>query len=225
MTGFLTEWTRYQERWPHREQKSDRPALSRAAECELDLGYEAIESAESHITSSLLEIESEVSNRRLVGFDFRLKSLGRIAEKVSQNIASKPDRTPEAALGLIPDAVRYTLCYNVDDYAPGVRSDLDRLKAAGFEMLKVRNLWGQPEYRGINSQWRDMQTGQRFEVQFHTLPSFEAKQVTHGAYELLRTGELNDDEELELDAFQRKVTAAIPMPPGALDIPDHSRSE
>ncbi len=42
------------------------------------------------------------------------------------------------------------------------------------------------EYRGINSQWRDSQTGHRFEVQFHTVPSFEAKQVTHGAYERLR---------------------------------------
>ncbi len=186
MAGFLADWTRYQERWPHREQRSDRRVLSRAAESELKLGYEAIESAESHITSSLLEIESEVSNRRLVGFDFRIKSLDRIVEKVSQNIASKPDRTPKAALALIPDPVRYTLCYNLDDYAPGVRSDLDRLKAAGFEMLKVRNLWGQPEYRGINSQWRDMQTGQRFEVQFHTVTSFEAKQATHGAYELLR---------------------------------------
>ena len=37
--------------------------------------------------------------------------------------------------------------------------------------------------KGINSQWIDPDSGQRFEVQFHTRISFEAKQLTHSAYE------------------------------------------
>ena len=43
------------------------------------------------------------------------------------------------------------------------------------------------QYKGINSQWIEPDTGQRFEVQFHTGISFEAKQLTHTAYEQLRT--------------------------------------
>ena len=39
------------------------------------------------------------------------------------------------------------------------------------------------QYKGINSQWIDPESGQRFEVQFHTRISFEAKQLTHDAYE------------------------------------------
>ena len=43
------------------------------------------------------------------------------------------------------------------------------------------------KYKGINSQWIEPDSGQRFEVQFHTRISFEAKQLTHPAYERLRT--------------------------------------
>jgi hypothetical protein len=222
MAGFTAEWKHYQERWPHREDNTERRKLGPTIERELELGCERIQTAESRITTALRDIEASEPDRALAGLDFRLKSRDRIAEKARQNLASKPDRTPEAALALIPDAVRYTFCYGSHEYALGVRNDLDRLKAAGFEKVRVKNLWGESEYRGINSQWRETQTGQRFEVQFHTAHSFEAKQVTHGAYERLREGDLADDEELVLEDFQRKVTATIPVPPGALDIADNS---
>ena len=47
--------------------------------------------------------------------------------------------------------------------------------------------WSDDKYKGINSQWIEPDSGQRFEVQFHTRISFEAKQLTHHAYERLRT--------------------------------------
>ena len=66
-------------------------------------------------------------------------------------------------------------------------------------------------------------TGQRFEVQFHTRISFEAKQLTHGAYERLRTQQADSFEELVLEAFQKKVTAEVPVPPGAEAFPTNRR--
>ena len=75
--------------------------------------------------------------------------------------------------------------------------------------------WSKDQYKGINSQWIDPESGQRFEVQFHTRISFEAKQLTHDAYERLRTHQADKFEELVLEAFQRKVTAEVPVPPGA----------
>ena len=47
--------------------------------------------------------------------------------------------------------------------------------------------------------------GQRFEVQFHTRISFEAKQLTHDAYEKLRTKQADKFEQMVLEAFQKKV--------------------
>ena len=58
-------------------------------------------------------------------------------------------------------------------------------------------------------------------MQFHTRISFEAKQITHPAYERLRTKQADAFEELVLEAFQKKVTAEVPVPPGANDIPDY----
>src|ERR1035438_2600223 len=50
---------------------------------------------------------------------------------------------------------------------------------------------------------------------------FEAKQLTHGAYERLRTRQADKFEQLVLEAFQKKVTADVPVPPGADGISDY----
>ncbi len=95
----------------------------------------------------------------------------------------------------------------------------------GFRAAQSQNFWSNEQYKGINSQWIDRDTGQRFEVQFHTRISFEAKQLTHGAYEELRSGKPDKFEQMVLEAFQKKVTAEVPVPPGATDIPDYSKRD
>ena len=51
--------------------------------------------------------------------------------------------------------------------------------------------------------------------------SFEAKQLTHDAYQRLRSQQADAFEELVLEAFQKKVSAEVPVPPGADGIPDY----
>ncbi len=80
----------------------------------------------------------------------------------------------------VADAVRFTFTYSSERYAEGVLSDVDRLKSEGFELVKLKNLWAEDQYKGINSQWRRPETGLRFEVQFHTPESLEAKR-THAS--------------------------------------------
>ena len=75
----------------------------------------------------------------------------------------------------------------------------------------------------INSQWIEPDTSQRFEVQFHARISYEAEQLTHTSYERLRTHQADKFEQLVLEAFQRKASAEVPIPPGAADIPDYRR--
>ncbi len=115
----------------------------------------------------------------------------------------------------MPDAIRYTFQYRESRYTQGVWADIERLKSQGFELRKLKNYWSDEEYKGINSQWIDPETGQRFEVQFHTRISFEAKQLTHDAYERLRAQPDDELEKLVLKAFQGKVSAEIPVPHSA----------
>ena len=72
-------------------------------------------------------------------------------------------------------------------------------------------------YKGINSQWRRPETGLRFEVQFHTEESLEAKELTHGAYERIR-GSATLAERAELKIFQRRVNAFLVTPEGTVGI-------
>jgi hypothetical protein len=165
-------------------------------------------------------VESQDPDRHLIGFEHRLKGHDRIKEKV-YGMIKESGFPPEDAVSHVPDTIRYTFAYREAHYTQGVWSDIERMKDEGFELQKLKNFWSGEEYRGINSQWIEPDTGQRFEVQFHTRISFEAKQLTHTAYERLRTKQADALEELVLEAFQKKVTAEVPLPRGAADIPDH----
>jgi hypothetical protein len=95
------------------------------------------------------------------------------------------------------------------------------MKDQGFELLKIKNSWSGDQYKGVNSQWIEVDSGQRFEVQFHTRISYEAKQLTHDAYDRIRSHQADKFEQIVLEAFQKKVSDDVPTPPGAVDIPDY----
>ena len=130
------------------------------------------------------------------------------------------DLTATQALSIVPDPVRFTFTYSPDRYADGVLADVERLKEIGLEEVKLKNLWSDEQYKGINSQWRRPETGLRVEVQFHTPASLEAKELTHKAYERIRSTDVSPAERGELEAFQRRVNALLDTPPGTTEIPD-----
>lgn len=196
--------------------------LSPDANAEVGRGCERIrEVGENVITPAMRRIEAEDPERHLVGLEYRLKGEDRLKEKVADQLRSTPGLRPSQALSVIPDAVRFTFVYNEDSYSTSVRTDMGRLRDSGFVQVESRNTWTSEQYVGINSRWREPASGQLIEVQFHTQASFEAKQVTHGAYERLRNPETTDDERDELKAFQRRACANIPVPPGSVEIEDN----
>jgi hypothetical protein len=179
------------------------------------------EVGETVITPAMRRIEAEDPNRHLAGLDYRMKGEDRLREKVAGELRAFRDMTPSQALSSVPDPVRFTFCYSESGYADGVRADTERLKSQGFEQIKLKNSWTSDQYRGINSQWRHPESGVRFEVQFHTRVSFEAKQLSHGAYERLRNPQTTRPEARELEAFQAQVCARVAVPRGATEIEDY----
>jgi len=228
-------WTEYERRWPPEERPAvDRPAdpgswrgegnrsLDRAANGRVEAECDRVADREQEkITPALRAVESQDPDRQLIGLEDCLKGRDRIKEKVCGTIKDF-NRSPEQAVSLVPDVIRYTFQYQEARYTQGVLADIARLKDQGFGLDKLKNSWSDEQYKGINSQWIEPDTGQRFEVQFHTRISFEAKQLTHGAYERLRTGQPDKFEQMVLEAFQKKVTAEVSVPFGAESIPDYS---
>lgn len=179
------------------------------------------EQAEKDILPALQRIEAADSERQLAGLEHWLKGEDRLKEKVADRLRYHPELSARQALTEVPDAVRFTLAYSESRYAEGVRTDVERLRAEGFELIKLKNSWTSDQYKGINSQWRKPESGLRFELQFHTQASFEAKQLTHKAYERLRSPLTSKDEEGELVSYQRRVNSLIPHVPGAADIKNY----
>jgi hypothetical protein len=114
-------------------------------------------------------------------------------------------------------------------YTQGVTYDVERLKVHGFELDKLKNTWTSDQYKGVNSQWLEPTAGVRFEVQFHTQASLEAKELSHKAYERIRSianpSPETDRETAELEGFQSSVNAVIPIPPGVDAIEDYRREK
>ena len=229
-------WSEYQRRWPPSERTpAERPddapgswrgegnrSLKPEANGRVEAACDQIADRERQkISPALRAIESQDPDRCLIGFEDCLKGRNRIKEKVFDKMKEFADFSPEEALASISDTIRYTFEYREARYTQGIWADIGRLKEQGFELHKLWNAWSNDKYKGVNSQWIEPDTGQRFEVQFHTRISHEAKQLTHDAYEKLRTHQADKFEQIVLEAFEKKVAAEVPVPSGAVDIPDY----
>jgi hypothetical protein len=229
-------WTEYQRKWPAEDRapvdSSDDPPgswrgdrnrfLDTAKNSQVEVECDRIvEREKEEISPAMRTIESQDPDRHLIGFEHRLKGRDRIKEKVYDTMEEDIDSSALDALSIVPDTIRYTFEYREAQYTQGVWADVGRLKDQGFELHRLRNAWSDEQYKGVNSQWIEPDTGQRFEVQFHTRISFEAKQLTHASYERLRTHKADKFEQMVLEAFQKKVAGEVPVPPGAADIPDY----
>ena len=236
--ALRAKWAEHQRRWPEEgrppgDRAADEPGSWRGeggqflnAEENTVAGHahDRIASAEQRLTAVQREIQAEVPGARLAGLEFRLKTEDRFKEKVAGEIKAKPDRSIREITDRIPDAVRYTYQLDQGRYVDGYWSVRNRLEQRGFELVLSRNSWDSPDYKGVNTRWRT-EAGQLFEVQFHTAESFEAKQLTHEAYERLRSKTKPDLERPHLEAFQREASAALPIPDGVDSIADYRRRE
>jgi hypothetical protein len=233
---FRARWNEHVRRYPHPERSgpSVRPDGSWHGDRTLWLRPEqnievdrycalSRQIGENVIKPAITRIEAQDSSRHLAGLDNYLKGPDRLKEKVADALLPPSKLTIAEALSTVPDAVRFTLCYEGSGYADGVRSDVEGLKAQGFELIKLKNTWDNDQYKGINSQWRERDSGVGFEVQFHTRPSFEAKELSHKAYERLRGSLAQDEEREKLEVFQNEVCSKVPIPQGAVDVETYPR--
>ena len=108
---------------------------------------------------AMRQIEAADPVRGLVGLEHRLKGEDRLKEKIADALKGRPGLTATQALSIVPDPVRFTFTYSPDRYADGVLADVERLKEIGLEEVKLKNLWSDEQYKGINSQWRRPELG------------------------------------------------------------------
>jgi hypothetical protein len=228
---FAATWEQIRERWPARAKTADHtrpgdpPGMWRGSgdrklypdqNAEADQVIAGMRRPEQSITKALKQIESDnTDGAALVGLEHNLKGTERLKEKIADKIAKKPGSTVADTAATIWDAVRYTFQIPIGRYVDGYLDLEDRMTQAGFHLAERENRWiGNVEYKGVNTHWMAPDGG-KFELQVHTPESFHAKEeMTHDAYERLRTPGVTRAERYELMAFQRAVSSAVPIPIG-----------
>jgi hypothetical protein len=175
---------------------------------------------EPAITADLRQIEHDHPSGHLAGLEHRLKGDQRLKEKIADKLEFKVGASIGDVVVQISDAVRYTFWFDPAEYARGCGTIREALEARGYRMTYSANNWVEgAQYKGLNTRWETRQ-GDRFEVQFHTAESLHAKEcLTHRSYERLRSPEVSREERVELESYQRIVSAAIPTPAGSTEIP------
>jgi hypothetical protein len=166
------------------------------------------------LTPAMRRVEAQLDCGTLVEDTerFALKDPDRFKAKLFERIRDEPDKSVEQHVDEIHDGIRYTFVSDGDDYVRTVSQATDILKANGYELGVRKNEWSNDEYKGVNTRWRDHESGCRFEVQFHTHESWQVKQATHHAYTRIHDTRTPTEEREHLRAYQREISSGLALP-------------
>jgi hypothetical protein len=179
------------------------------------------------ITPAMRRVEASLEHGSLVPDTekFALKGPDRFKEKLAKMMERRPESSPSELTEEIHDGIRYTFVFDADHYTDGTKEVCAELTELRYEITRLANRWSGEEYKGINSQWNDPQSGQSFEIQFHTPESWDAKQKTHDTYEKIENPETPVREVEQLRAYQREVSSGIELPDRWKEITDYRKPE
>jgi hypothetical protein len=198
-----------------------KPEQSRAGDDVLARCHEV----EKRLTPTMRGVESQLDHGHLVEDTdkFALKGEDRFKEKLAELVRDEWDKTAEQHAEEIHDGIRYTFILEPDHYVTSAQKVTSILQGQGFEPGVRKNNWGNDEFKGVNTRWRDNESSQRFEIQFHTEESWRAKQTTHAAYVKINDLRTETAEREHLRAYQREVSSRLVSPAGWREITDYRR--
>jgi hypothetical protein len=179
-------------KWPARVARENAEALAEAERL-----YDRASIAEPGVTRDLRLLESRIdgdlnrpiklaNGKTVYPLDSRLKTVDSTARKISTD-ASLPGGSVTRAADNIKDNLRYTYIVDEGSYGQSVNTILSGLDEIGYERVAVKNFWEKQDgYTGVHGIYRTTD-GQFFEVQFHTTPTIETKElISHPIYEKQR---------------------------------------
>ena len=106
-----------------------------------------------------------------------------------------------------------------DGYTQGVADGVRELGRKGFVFQgeATKNGWADSikPYKGINTTWLDPDTGQLFEMQFHTDDSFRINREEHGFYEIWRHPSSTLEQQNDARRESLRLWGTVDMPIGA----------
>lgn len=166
---------------------------------------------ETSVTNLVSEI-AKSNNMELVGLENRIKSKDSYLEKIAREY--KTGYTYE-----VKDILRYTMTAPPDELLNKTLDSIKLFNDMDGNVYQVKNLWINKKnpYNGINTYVKDA-VGNKFEVQYHTVDSFEAKQNAHKLYEKIRKGNLSSEDMRKITEEMRNVFNSVAVPKGIEEV-------
>lgn len=160
--------------------------------------YDVVLESEEKNTKSLSKIAKKLG-MNIVGENMAIKMPKSTMRKIRDDASlSDGKMTEEEAANNLYDMNRYTMTAGPNDLVEKGNKTLKHLKDLGFKIAGIKNYWNTPDesnyYNGFNCKLISP-TGNKLELQFHTLGSFQMKEFgTHKFYEIERDESRTEDE-------------------------------
>lgn len=171
---------------------------------------------EPKITNDMRSVVSK-TNGELHGLEYRIKTTESFITKVKTDV--KTGQTQEHVLNHLYDTVRYTITANKEKFTSNFNETVYKLKKIGYNTIRVKNTLADKNaaYRGVNT-IVESPSGFKFELQYHTIASFEIKQKNHILYEKTRSMDTSKEDIASLYEEMKKSSKSIEVPIHCEDI-------
>lgn len=178
-----------------------------------------VDNIESDVTTAATK-----SGSKLYGLQHKQKTLDSIMRKI-QTDSNEKGISPKQAAEDIKDAIRFTTVSKDGDFVRNYREFKYYMGQMGYEELKCKNYWnlyheGKAKHKQVTSVFGD-HTGYRFEVQFQTPSSLEAKEKKTKLYEEVRQEGVDPARKSEIIREMERLASTVNDPDDIYEIKNH----
>lgn len=205
----------------------DEPTAREAAVIAEDV-FATAKKNENTITNMMISVVTS-NGGQMLGLPFRMKQATSLGRKIATDAFDPKEKYQgdmEEASRNVRDAIRYTMIYPLETFTKSYFRTKAQLESRGYKEVRCKNFYS--KYAEGNSQQKAVQcvyrseSGQVFELQFHTKMSAMAKEVNHPLYEKYRQVETSIQEKIILDRRMFNISSNVPDPAGVFTIQEHS---
>ena len=150
------------------------------------------------------------------GFDYRIKSVSRLREKLLGDTMKKFGGDYVKATYQIYDTLRYTVILPFENHFEYLDNFLNDLLDMDYTLVRVKNRWKEDYCKGVTVVLKTAD-GIPFEIQFHTQENYDVKEIySREPYQVYR--DPNAPAELRSKANRLRVYyhSKVRLPEGAL---------
>ena len=163
-------------------------------------------SIEPAITKDLKEILKTMRGY-LDGLEYKFKTIESIKRKIKLKY---PGQTYQEIKASFEDALRYTAVIPRENYFSAFKKILTKLVTKTFKVKSIKNTWLKGDiYSGLHIIFEGEVN---FELQLHTIESFNAKQEIHEEYEKYRNKSTPVNEKCQLFKKMKEVWDKVNVP-------------